>query len=77
MSAAQIPVGFILTLSTEHFEFEAYGITEEQASKALRATLAKHGKQCGLPRNWSDFYLDSVHTREFLPGFGRRDGSIL
>lgn len=73
MSAAQQPVGFIVTLETRNFSFEAHGATEEQANETMGRLLRRHGQQYGLPSDWSDPYLDAFKTREFLPGVGFRD----
>jgi hypothetical protein len=69
-----VPAGYILTLDTDHFSFEAHGRTEEEANEAMGRTLDAHGKQYRLPADWSDPYLDGFETRLFLPGVGTRDG---
>jgi hypothetical protein len=73
MSAAQIPVGFILTLETDHFYFEAHGTTEQDAIEAMGRALQAHGKAYRLRDDWSDPYLDGFKTRLFMPGAGFRD----
>lgn len=65
--------GFILTLETDHFSFEAHGETEEEAIEAMGRALNEHGRQYRLPRDWADPYLDGFKTREFTPGAGFRD----
>lgn len=72
MSAAQIPVGYILTLETRHFSFEAHGITEEDAIEAIGRAMKVHARQYNLPEDWDTFYLDSFKTRKFTPGAGFR-----
>ena len=61
-------------LETDHFSFEAHGITEEQATEIMGHVLKKHGEQYRLPDNWSDPYLNWIETRLFTPGVGFRDG---
>lgn len=73
MSAAQIPVGYILTLETRHFSFEAHGATEEDAIEAMGRTLQAHSKTYHLPDDWCKPYLGEFKTREFTPGAGFRD----
>jgi hypothetical protein len=75
VSAAQIPAGFILTLETRHFSFEAHGLTEAQAVDAMKRLLREHGRQCGLPADWSDDFQDDIKTHKFAPGTGSRDGA--
>lgn len=77
MSDAQTPMGYIVTLDTRHFSFEAHGITETDANEAMGRTLAQHGRQYGLPDDWADEFLSGFETRPFLPGFGFRDGSAI
>lgn len=69
--------GYILTLETENFSFEAHGSTEEQAIEAMGAALAAHGKSYRLPDDWADPYLDGFKTREFVPGAYFRDDERL
>lgn len=69
--------GFILTLETRHFSFEAHGETEEQAIEAMGLTLQVHGKQYHLPEDWADPFLNDFKTREFMPGAGFRDDARL
>lgn len=65
--------GYILTLETEHFSFEAHGATEEQAIEAMGRALSAHGISYRLPDDWADPYLGEFKTREFQPGAGFRD----
>jgi hypothetical protein len=75
MSAAQHPLGFIVSLTTEHFWFEAHGMTEEAANEALGAALTRHGEAMAIPPNWWEDYAESFETRAFIPGSATRDGS--
>lgn len=73
------PMVVIAAISTQHFHFEACGLTRDEAMEALRKLLAEHGRQYSLRRNWiteaiSAKWKDEVNFRTFSPGDGYRDG---
>jgi len=69
--------GFIVTLETDHFSFEAHGETEEEANEAMGRALKSHGKLYNLRDDWADPWLGCFETREFVPGASYRDGERL
>lgn len=74
MSAAQIPVTFwIASMGTRHFDFDAFGATEQEARNALKAGLAEHEKRCGgLEDDW--FTEDDFNVRSVTLGTAYIDG---
>lgn len=77
MSDAQHAAGYIVQLYTEHFTFEAHGVTEEEANEAMGRALKRHGEQYQLPVDWSDDYVGGFQTTPFRPGRATRDGTPL
>lgn len=65
------------SLETSKFNFTAYADSKGAAKAVLIATLAIHGTQYELPRDWYREYLqgdgDVVYTR-CASGHGYRDG---
>jgi hypothetical protein len=43
-----VPAGYILTLDTDHFSFEAHGRTEEEANEAMGPTRMASNTACRL-----------------------------
>lgn len=64
--------GWIVTLETRHFSFEAHGSTEEEANEAMGRALARHAQQYRQPDDWWQEY--EFATRRFQPGTVTRDG---
>jgi hypothetical protein len=56
---------------SRHFEFEAYGFDENEASKAMRATLTAHAKQYGCTGKW--YEPDDISIYQIETGYGLRD----
>lgn len=56
---------------SRHFEFEAYGMTADEAGQAMFATLAAHARQYGLKENWYD--TDDISIYPVETGQGLRD----
>lgn len=67
--------GYIVTLETEHFVFEADGETEEQANEAMGRLLNRHRDQYALPDEWWSAY--DFNTRAFCPGVATRNGEAI
>lgn len=67
--------GYIVTLETRNFSFEAHGRTEEEANEAMGRTLTRHAAQYTLPADWWADY--EFATRLFRPGTAFRDGEAL
>lgn len=68
---------WLARLETSHFEFEAAGTDVQEALAGLLTGLRKHGKQCGLPRNWYKLYWDQLDLKQMEVGTCFRDGSQL
>ena len=62
---------FRASYETSHFEFEAYGLKEVEARKALVAGLREHTKQYGLLKDW--FAPDDINNESFSFGIPYRD----
>jgi hypothetical protein len=68
-----------LHLTTDHFEFDAFGPTEDDAHAFLVAGLEEHGKQYRCAPQWWDEYIEDVQViRARFPGCMRdRDENLL
>jgi len=79
LAAMELPIkppvaGYIVTLETEHFVFEADGVTEEEANEAMGRLLNIHRDQYYLSDEWWTDY--DFSTRKFVPGVATRNGDI-
>lgn len=73
------PMVVLASIHSQHFHFEACGLTRDEAMEALRKLLAEHGRQYSLKRNWmaqamGAHWKDDINFRSFCPGDGYRDG---
>jgi hypothetical protein len=60
------------TLETTNFFFDAYGVTQAEALKAMEDGWREHRRQTGASDKWVDV-LDSVQVREVRTGSAWRD----
>ena len=61
------------SLSTRHFEFEAYGSTDNGARNALIAAFKKHAMQSKMTPDWWEELADCIEYREIAVGRAYRD----
>lgn len=66
MSAAQSKITFwVASMGTRHYDFDAFGATEQEARFALKRGLDEHSRRCGgLDDDWyseeNDFSVRQV-----------------
>ena len=51
---------------SRNFSFEAYGTTQENAIKALKKGLSKHGRDYGVGSNWWKEFENDIYTMDFV-----------
>lgn len=68
---------WIATLETNHFSFDAFGATAEDARATLGKGLAAHAEQMQLPEDWYVDYLDDIAVREVRLGHAYRDRTLI
>jgi hypothetical protein len=68
---------WLATLSTRHFNFEAAGLTEDEAREALAFGLVHHANQHSLDENWTFDMLNDASIRALNLGACTRDGNPL
>lgn len=65
----------LLTLETEHYQFQALGENDHIARETLKHATDYHAEQVGIASNWVDHY--DVQSLEIFPGECFRDGQLL
>lgn len=65
------------TLTTDHFDFEAYGATKVEAERALKGALRKHGGDYELAPDWYVYYIEDADYHILQVGCAYRDGEII
>lgn len=68
---------FQASLSTRHFEFSAFGQTQDEALLALESGLALHAQHYGLGDDWFDEMREDIKFLEFELGQCFKDGEKL
>lgn len=66
---------FHVQMVTDHFVFDAYGETEEEANEAMGRAIDQHACQYGITFDWWEPY--EFTTRELIAGTATRDGEPL